>query len=350
MLRNACQYQTLVELLRVRVSEAPTKHAYTYLRDGETDALTWNYGELDRRARAIAAWLQSCGAAGERALLLYPPGLDYLAAFFGCLYAGVVAVPAYPPQRQRGWPRVRAMLADSQAAYALTTSGIARAIDRLSAKEDGYGRLATLQWLNTDHVPSGIDEDWSEPDITAGDGGVSAIYLRLTSPKGVMVSHANLVHNQRLIQAAFGHTSQDVIVGWLPLYHDMGLIGNVLQPLHLGASCILMSPVHFLQKPVRWLSAITRYRATTSGGPNFSYDLCVRQITEAQRELLDLSSWTLAFNGAEPVRVETIERFSDRFRDRGFQQGGLLSLLWVGRGDAAGLGWHPWNGTTRAAV
>ena len=133
-----------------------------------------------------------------------------------------------------------------------------------------------------------------------------------------MVSHANLLHNQRLIQAAFGHTSQDVIVGWLPLYHDMGLIGNVLQPLYLGASCILMSPVHFLQKPVRWLSAITRYRATTSGGPNFSYDLCVRQITAAQRELLDLSSWTLAFNGAEPVRAETIERFSNRFRDRGF--------------------------------
>lgn len=139
MLRNACQYQTLVELLRVRMSDAPSKHAYTYLRDGETDALTWDYGELDRRARAIAAWLQSCGAAGERALLLYPPGLDYLAAFFGCLYAGVVAVPAYPPQRQRGWPRVRAILADSQAAYALTTSGIARVIDRLSVKEDGYG-------------------------------------------------------------------------------------------------------------------------------------------------------------------------------------------------------------------
>jgi acyl-CoA synthetase (AMP-forming)/AMP-acid ligase II len=243
------------------------------------------------------------------------------------------------------------MLADSQAAYALTTSGIARAIDRLSAKEDGYGRLATLQWLNTDHVPSGIDEDWSEPYITPE----TLAFLQYTSgstalPKGVMVSHANLLHNQRLIQAAFGHTSQDVIVGWLPLYHDMGLIGNVLQPLYLGASCILMSPVHFLQKPVRWLSAITRYRATTSGGPNFSYDLCVRQITEAQRELLDLSSWTLAFNGAEPVRAETIERFSDRFRDRGFQQGGLLSLLWVGRGDAAGLGWHPWNGTTRAAV
>lgn len=321
MLRNACQYQTLVELLRVRMSDAPSKHAYTYLRDGETDALTWDYGELDRRARAIAAWLQSCGAAGERALLLYPPGLDYLAAFFGCLYAGVVAVPAYPPQRQRGWPRVRAILADSQAAYALTTSGIARVIDRLSVKEDGYGSLATLQWLNTDNVPSGVDEDWSEPDITAE----TLAFLQYTSgstglPKGVMVSHANLLHNQRLIQEAFGHTSQDVIVGWLPLYHDMGLIGNVLQPLYLGASCIFMSPVHFLQKPVRWLSAITRYRATTSGGPNFSYDLCVRQITEAQRELLDLSSWTLAFNGAEPVRAATIERFSDRFRDRGFRK------------------------------
>jgi len=319
--RNFCRHHTVVDLLREQAADAPSKRAYIYLRDGEQDEWSWDFGELDRRARAIAAWLRSSGATGERALLLYPPGLEYLAAFFGCLYAGVTAVPAYPPQRQRGLPRVLAMLADSRAAYALTTRSIACAIDRLSVKEGGYEGLSALRWLNTDTVPPGIEQDWSEPDIASE----TLAFLQYTSgstgrPKGVSVTHANLLHNQRLIQEAFGHTSQDVIVGWLPLYHDMGLIGNVLQPLYLGASCVLMSPIHFLQKPVRWLSAITRYRATTSGGPNFSYDLCVRQVTEAQGATLDLSSWTLAFNGAEPVRAATIERFSDRFRDCGFRR------------------------------
>ncbi len=180
---------------------------------------------------------------------------------------------------------------------------------------------SALQWFNTDHIEAGFEIGCTEPHLTSE----TLAFLQYTSgstgsPKGVKVTHANLLQNQRLIQDAFGHTSQDVVVGWLPLYHDMGLIGNVLQPLYLGASCILMSPEHFLQKPARWLSAITRYRATTSGGPNFSYDLCVRQVTESQRASLDLSSWTLAFNGAEPVRAATIERFSDAFRDCGFRR------------------------------
>lgn len=314
-------HTTLINLLQSRATRTPTQHAYTYLRDGEADELSWNYGELDRRARAIAAWLQSLGAAGARALLLYPPGLDYIAAFFGCLYAGVVAVPAYPPQRQRGLPRVQAILSDSCARFVLSTTSISSKIQSTSGQAEDHEELAALRWLNTDRIESGMEGSWAQPSLDSD----TLAFIQYTSgstgtPKGVKVSHGNLLHNQRAIQEAFGHRSDEVIVGWLPLYHDMGLIGNVLQPLYIGAPCILMSPVHFLQKPVRWLSAINRYRATTSGGPNFSYDLCARQVTDAQRTDLDLRSWTVAFNGAEPVRAATMERFSKQFRECGFRR------------------------------
>lgn len=313
-------HTTLTDLLRYRASMTPARHAYSYLSDGEANEVRWDYGELDRRARSIAAWLQSVGAEGSRALLLYPPGLDYVAAFFGCLYAGVVAVPAYPPQRRRGVPRIRAILADSRAEFALATTVIRNALTRVIEKGAAYEDLAALQWLNTDQIEPGVESHWTHPRLTPD----TLAFLQYTSgstgtPKGVKVSHGNLLHNQRAIQESFGHTSDDVIVGWLPLYHDMGLIGNILQPLYVGASCILMSPIHFLQKPVRWLSAITKYRATTSGGPNFSYELCVRQVTDAQRADLDLRSWSVAFNGAEPVRAATIERFSKRFGTCGFR-------------------------------
>ncbi|ULA61380.1 MAG: Non-ribosomal peptide synthetase [Nitrospira sp.] len=314
-------HTTLTDLLQYRASTTPAQHAYSYLLDGEADEVRWDYGELDRRARAIAAWLQSVGAEGARALLLYPPGLDYIAAFFGCLYAGVVAVPAYPPQRQRGLPRVQAILSDSRAQFVLSTASIGDMVKRVTIQAGNYGDFSALQWLNTDRIEPSLERNWTHPQLTAD----TLAFLQYTSgstgtPKGVKVSHGNLLHNQRAIQESFGHTSDDVIVGWLPLYHDMGLIGNVLQPLYIGAPCILMSPVHFLQKPVRWLSAITKYRATTSGGPNFSYELCARQVTDAQCADVDLRSWTVAFNGAEPVRAATIERFSERFRDCGFRR------------------------------
>ncbi len=311
---------TLLALLQERAALAPHEHAYRFLTDGENVSESMTYAELNEKAQAIAAWLQSHGAAGERALLLYPPGLDYIAAFFGCLYAGVIAVPAYPPQRKRGLPRVQSIALDSQAAFLLTTTAVQKTIERLAESEgDTYANLIRLRWLTTDPLPVGMERGWHEPDIHAD----TLAFLQYTSgstglPKGVMISHGNLLHNEQMIQHAFGHTQDELIVGWLPLYHDMGLIGNVLQPLYLGVPCVLMSPIHFLQKPIRWLSAITRFRATTSGGPNFAYDLCTRQITETQRASLDLSSWTVAFNGAEPIRPGTLERFADTFASCGF--------------------------------
>ncbi|MGQ0556395.1 MAG: amino acid adenylation domain-containing protein, partial [Nitrospiraceae bacterium] len=312
---------TLVELLRRRADDLAEQPAFIFLTDGETEAGELTYGELDRRARAIAARLQSLCAQGARAILLYPPGLDYIAAFFGCLYAGVVAVPAYPPQRKRMLGRLRAVLTDSGASLALATAKVHAGVERLSRQDSGMAEFGDVQWIETDVPAEGIETIWRTPSVA----GETLAFLQYTSgstgsPKGVMVSHENLLHNQRMIQEAFGHGEHTTVLGWLPLYHDMGLIGNVLQPLYLGRPCVLMSPVHFMQKPFRWLSAISRYRATTSGAPNFAYDLCVRQISVEEREQLDLSSWSVAFNGAEPIHAGTLDRFTDVFGRYGFRR------------------------------
>ncbi|MET0646196.1 MAG: AMP-binding protein, partial [Pyrinomonadaceae bacterium] len=309
---------TVVELLRRRAASHAEKVAYTFLVDGEAEEVTLTYGELDRRARAVAGLLQSLGAQGERALLLYPSGLNYLTAFFGCLYAGVIAVPAYPPRANRTLDRLESIVADSQPTFALTTDLI------LSKAEPFFGKvplLETLRWLVPDSHTEAPQETWREPEL---DGDTLA-FLQYTSgstsaPKGVMVSHGNLLHNEKMIQEAFRQTERSVIVGWLPLYHDMGLIGNVIQPLYLGAQAILMSPASFLQRPLRWLQAISRYKGTTSGGPNFAYELCASRIAPAERELLDLSHWEVAYNGSEPVRAETLDRFARAFEGCGFRR------------------------------
>jgi amino acid adenylation domain-containing protein len=312
---------TFVDLLRRRADHLAEQPAFIFLTDGETEASELTYGELDRRARAIAARLQSLGARGDRAILLYPPGLDYIAAFFGCLYAGVVAVPAYPPQRKRMLGRLRAVLTDSGASMALATAKIHAGVERLCRQNSEMAELGDVQWIETDVPTEGIETIWRMPSVA----GQTLAFLQYTSgstgsPKGVMVSHENLLHNQRTIQEAFGHNDNTTVLGWLPLYHDMGLIGNVLQPLYLARPCVLMSPMHFMQKPFRWLSAISRYHATTSGAPNFAYDLCVRQISLEERDQLDLSCWSVAFNGAEPIHAGTLDRFADIFRPCGFKR------------------------------
>jgi amino acid adenylation domain-containing protein len=314
----AASSQSLVELLRKRARHQPGHPAYTFLPDGETEEAALSYQELDLRARVIAARLQRSCAGGERVLLLYPPGLEFIAAFFGCLYAGVVAVPTYPPRANRSNLRLRNVAADAQARVALTTASALKRIGPRGGQADGLGGL---EWLATDELAEGLAGEWHDPKV---DGRATA-FLQYTSgstgrPKGVIVSHANLLHNERLIQNAFGQTSQSVILSWLPLHHDMGLIGGVLQPLQLGARCILMPPMAFLQRPARWLSAISRYRATTSGGPNFAYELCLRRVGEEQADALDLSSWSVAFNGAEPVRARTLEEFAARFGRCGFRR------------------------------
>ncbi len=311
---------TLIELLRRRALQQPEHRAYTYLLDGEIEAAHLTYAELDCQARAIGAMLQSYGASGERALLLYPTGLEFIAAFFGCLYAGVIAVPLPPPnpaQPQRTLPRLLAITNDAGPSLALTTSSILAKIERLFAQAP---ELKAMHWLATDKVTSNPAHEWQEPTANSA----TLALLQYTSgstavPKGVMVSHGNLLHNSAYLTDALELTSDSVSVTWLPAFHDMGLSNGIIQPLYTGGRCFLMPPQAFLQWPVRWLQAISRYQATVSGGPNFAYELCARRITPEQRVTLDLSSWIAAYNGAEPVRADTLKRFAESFAPCGFR-------------------------------
>ncbi len=316
--QTTLQLETLVDLLRYRKFDRPEQTAYIFLVDGETQAVSLTYSQLEQKARAIAAYLQTISLPGERALLIYPPGLEYIAAFFGCLYAGVVAVPAYPPRPNRSIDRIQAIVADAQAQVALTTKSV---LSNLQRRFPLAPQLKTLNWLATDNIAESLSREWQEPKLNS----TTLAFLQYTSgstavPKGVMITHRNLLYNSHLIYRCFELSAQSSVVSWLPMYHDMGLIGAILQPLYGGFPVILMSPLMFLQSPIRWLQAISRYRATISGGPNFAYDLCLHKIEPEQLRNLDLSSWKLAFNGAEPVNHHTLDRFASYFAACGFRR------------------------------
>jgi 8-amino-7-oxononanoate synthase/acyl carrier protein len=308
----------LVELLGHRALHQGEDPGFRFLTDGERSAIEWTYADVDRKARAIAAALQSMEMEGERALLLYPSGLDFVAAFFGCLYAGVIAVPAYPPRRNRNMARIDAIANDAEAKIALTTFEVLERVQTMIADTPALQRI---RWRATDQWDDELADGWRRPDVH----GDTLAFLQYTSgstgtPKGVMLTHSNLMHNSAMITYAFEHSRSNSGMFWLPLYHDMGLIGGILQPLYMGRPNTLISPTHFLQRPVRWLQVISQSGATISGGPNFAYDLCVEKVTAEQKRTLDLSRWSLAFNGAEPVRAETIDRFSKAFAECGFRR------------------------------
>ena len=313
--------RTFVELLQARASSLADQEAFTFLVDGEINR-TVSYGELDARARDVGAALSVETKPGDRALLLFAPAFEYVEAFFGCLYAGIIPVPAYPPdvsRLARSVPRLATMAADAGATRVLTTSGI-RDMAHAVLTEMAPA-LAELTWISTDEIPQGHGSGWQP--VRTDDSAVA--FLQYTSgstgaPKGVRVTHRNLIHNSGLIHQGFGHTRESRGVIWLPPYHDMGLIGGVLQPIFGGFPAVLMSPLDFLVRPQRWVEAISRFHATTSGGPNFAYDLCARKTTEEQCAALDLSAWSIAFSGAEPVREKTLSRFVEKFGRSGFRR------------------------------
>ncbi|MDH7486315.1 MAG: fatty acyl-AMP ligase [Anaerolineae bacterium] len=315
---------TLPGILRWRARHQPDKLGFTFLEDGETQESPLTFGQLDHQARAVAAQLQSLGVAGERALLLFPPGLDYIIAFFACLYAEVVAVPAYPPdpvRLERTLPRLLGIVNDARPALVLTTADIVTMVPYLL---EAYPDLRGIRWLATDEVAPTMAEAWREPAL----GPDRLAFLQYTSgstaePRGVMLTHGHLMYNSEMIHQALETDEDTRCVFWLPFYHDMGLIGAILGTVYCGAFTVLMSPLHFLQRPLRWLQAVSRYQATISGSPNFGYDLCVRKVTPEQRATLDLSHWQLAFSGAEPVRHETLQRFAEAFAPCGFRQEAL---------------------------
>jgi acyl-CoA synthetase (AMP-forming)/AMP-acid ligase II/acyl carrier protein len=282
--------------------------------------LTW--GELDRRARALGSWFDRTNARGERAVLLYPSGLDYITALYGCLYAGVIAVPAYPPRMNRHLSRILAIVEDCAPKYVLTDSTL---IGGIRGSLSNYPALEKIHWIATDMLDLSAGADWT-PNPSAASAPALLQYTSgsTASPKGVVISPDNLVRNQNLISSAFQVDERSVIVSWLPMYHDMGLIGNILATGWLGAECYVMSPAAFVRRPAAWLHAVSRFRATASGGPNFAYDLCVQKIAEADCAGLDLSRWRTAFNGAEPVRAATMERFAAKFHRYGFRSDAFL--------------------------
>ena len=308
---------TLVDLVSYRAEHQPEQVGYIFLVDGENDAISLTYGKLERLAKAIAANLQNIARPGDRALLLYPPGLEYITAFFGCLFAGIVAVPAYPPRPNRSLERIERIIANAGAEIALTTNAIKTSLERCYQYAP---ELKNLKLVVSDRCSIDLASGWQKPELE----GNSLAFLQYTSgstaePKGVAIAHSNLLHNLDSIYRYFQHkpTSKGAI--WLPPYHDMGLIGGILQPLYGGFPVTLMSPLMFLQNPLRWLKAISRFQATTSGGPNFAYDLCLRKIKPEQLKDLDLSSWQVAFNGAEPIDYRVILAFSKYFAPTGFR-------------------------------
>jgi len=313
---------TLVDLLRLRAEMDPDECTYTFLMDGEAEEERISNKELYSRARAIAGSLQGLRMQGESALLLYPSGLDFVVALFGCFLAGVVAVPVYPPRRNASLLKIEEVAADSRAKVALTSESATRRIEPLLNETR---ELRDLRWIRTDEVAPEVGEQWEEPRIS----GEDVALLNYTSGstgfrKGVILTHSNFLNNTAASLVHICHKRSSVALCWLPLYHDLGLLSGILQPLYGGYQSVLMSPMAFLQKPLRWLKAIARYDATISGGPNFAYDLCVRRIRHEDCRHLDLSSWDVAFIGGEPIRGETLNFFTEMFERYGFRRKAFL--------------------------
>lgn len=307
---------TLIELVQQKVSALGESTLYTYLTDDQETSYALTYAELDRQARCIAAQLQNLNARGERALLLFPSNLDFLCGFFGALYAGVIAVPAYPPRKNQNIDRLRAIIQDSHAKYVLASSQVMRIAQPMLQE---LSEFAGVTFIATDQLPIELAQDWIPEALTPS----TVAFLQYTSgstgdPKGVMLTHGNLLYNQEMIRVGIANNVSGNYVSWLPLFHDMGL-GAALQVIYRGAAGCLMAPATFIQRPQRWLWAISDFQAALSGGPNFAYDLCIKTFTPELYEGLDLSHWRVAFNGAEPVKASTLEAFSKLFAPYGFR-------------------------------
>lgn len=321
------QPSSLVDLLRRRSEKQSDQLIYRFLENGEDQQETISYQELDRRARAVGALLQSAAKTGDRALILYSPGLDFTVAFWGCLYAGIIAVPVYPPHPlriEKSLPIVLRIAADAGPSVALVSTSL---LEGIKARPAVHAKFRNIHLLATDKP--GMDKwagHWQQTPVQRED----VAFLQYTSgstttPKGVILSHSNLLHNMDLIGKCFGVSETTHGVSWLPPYHDMGLIGCILQPVFSGISVTLMSHMMFLQRPLRWLQAISKFGGTINGAPNFAYELCVKKVSPEQKEQLDLSCWEVAFNGAEPVYHKTLDRFAEYFAPCGFRREAFLS-------------------------
>ncbi|WP_338523865.1 fatty acyl-AMP ligase [Pseudomonas batumici] len=310
------QFQFMIDCLDSHSERYPEKAAYIFLSEKLFPEKTLTFAQLRVEARQFASRLMIVTQVGDRALLILPAGLDFIIAFFGCLYAGVVAVPLCPPNKRRSQRTLQGIIDDCSPRLVITHKALGNSFRDQHQPE-------TLSWIEMDDLaddllPAGC------PDYPVLDDQ-SLAFIQYTSgstssPKGVMVTHSNVVANQAMIHQAFGHDETSCVVGWVPHYHDQGLIGNILQPMFAGATSILMSPVTFMRWPLRWLQAISLYQAHSSGGPNFAFEACIAALEREPDVELDLSTWKIAFNGAEPVRQETLNKFQAAFARFGLRR------------------------------
>ncbi|MET8629337.1 fatty acyl-AMP ligase [Kitasatospora sp. NPDC004669] len=323
---STANFPTFTDLVRHRTQEHPERDAYIFLHDSSGSHVPEHltYAGLDREARRLASWLQQRGLFGERVLMLYDHGLAFTKAFMGCLYAGVVAVPSPLPDGQgRAFSRVTGIVRDANVRVVLTDQANVEDVREWLRSEQLGERV---ECLATDTPDYGAPETWQQPQF----GPEHLAFLQYTSgstsdPKGVMVSHCNLLANAAVFSEILGTTPEDVLGSWLPYFHDLGLIGFILHALYLGTTLVQMSPASFLKRPHRWLEMISEYRVAVCGGPNFTYDLCTRRITDTQLADVDLSCWKSALNGAEPIRASSVRAFAERFAGAGFSAGALHS-------------------------
>ena len=309
------RFSSLVDLINTKASNFPHEKIFTFLANGDEETASLTYSELRKQAHAIGVALRQLDADGKRALLLYEPGLEFIPAFFGCSFGKAVAVPAYLPRPKQKDDRLRSIINNCEPAFVLTTSAL---LEKSAAWNDGVEELRKLKWIATDTLPDQSQD--AEPQISGDDLALLQYTSGSTAtPKGVMITHDNILSNLTQIDEVTGHSNDSLSVSWLPSFHDLGLIYGVIYPIFKGFRCFHLPPLSFLQRPVRWLQAISRYRATHSIAPSFAYDLCTRKLTEEQTAGLDLSCWLRAGVGAEPVRKETLEAFAEKFRGIGFR-------------------------------
>jgi acyl-CoA synthetase (AMP-forming)/AMP-acid ligase II/alkylation response protein AidB-like acyl-CoA dehydrogenase len=312
--------RTLIDLLRNQAERHGSDRAFTFLENGQTESRSLTYAELDRRAQALAARLLHSGAAGERALLLFPAGLEFIEAFFGCLYAGIIGIPAPPPEASRAkrtWPRLRAIAEDAQASWVLTTAAVKATIETAVGAAFDH---RPVRWATSELDEPVPASKWREPALDPA----QPAYLQYTSgstssPRGVVISHRNLIHHLDVIRSACEYGHDSVTVTWIPNFHDYGLVQGLLVPLADASPCYIMSPFAFVKRPASWLGALSRYRGTHSQAPNFAYDHCVRRTTPEERAKLDLSTWRAAGVAAEPINPNVLRAFSRIFSSCGFR-------------------------------
>lgn len=307
---------TIVDALRNNVERVPDKLVYTFLENGEDPVASLTNAQLDMRARSIASELLQDGAPEDRVLILCPQGIEYVEAFYGCLYAGMTPVPLYPPRLNRPLSAIQNIASDVQASRALTTRQIYHSLEGRLANEP---ELQALPWINAEEIPT-EDAPWENPGV----GAESLAFFQYTSgstgaPKGVMVQQKNLLYNIKMFSSAFNLSEDTVTVSWMPLYHDFGLIMMMLSAVRLACHSVLLPPMSFFQRPLRWLHAITKYKGTYNGAPNFAFDLCVDQGKPEEFEGLDLSSWEVVVDAAEAVRSKSMQRFCETFEPYGFR-------------------------------